>query len=392
MKKYMGIALVLIMVFAMVACTTPASSSADPSPAQKNEEAQQPKTEKTAANDDLIKIKVGWSPPDITGVFKTATDYMEKAISDAGNHGIDIELITRSSTTHTDAADQVKTLENFIQNKVDVIIVAPTEVEAIKPALMQINDAGIPLILVNMLDEMEGIDVQNFVGFDNAQAAAVSGYSMLDALGGPGVLGEGEKIDVPMDEEMNLVWWEELYRDVPEDSISGNIAIIEGIAGDFFSNERNRGFTEVVSRFPGVKIKTVLPANWNRQDAVSAAENIIQNNPDLDGIYASCAEMALGTYIAANNAGMNDLIIISNDGTPESVQAIRDGQIDAETWHGFPEWGWYAMQFATMLALDQEVPLKYDIRPRTEYQGNADNFYPEPKLTEIDWEAIKAGA
>ena len=79
------------------------------------------------------KIKIGWSPPDITNVFKTATDYMEKAVEEANAAGLDVELITRSATEHTDAADQVKTLENFIQNKVDVVIVSPTEVEAIKP-------------------------------------------------------------------------------------------------------------------------------------------------------------------------------------------------------------------------------------------------------------------
>ena len=60
----------------------------------------------------------------------------------------------------------------------------------------------------------------------------------------------------------------------------------------------------------------------------------------------------------------------------------------AETWHGFPEWGWYGVQFAVQLALGEEVPLKYDIRPRTEYSGNADNFYPEPKLEAIDWQTI----
>jgi ABC-type sugar transport system, periplasmic component len=385
MKKVTSILLVLTMLLVLVAC------GASDTATETNEASTDSAGAGEQATDEVIKIRVGWSPPDITGVFKTATDYMEKAIADAAEHGIEIELVTRSSATHTDAADQIKTLENFIQNKVDVIVVSPTEVEAVKPALKKINEAEIPLILVNMLDEMEGIHVDNFVGFDNAQAAAVSAYSMLDALGGPGVLGEGEKWDVPIETSMDLEWWEEQYKDVPTDSITGNIAIIEGIAGDFFSSERNRGFSEVIEKFPGVTIKTILPANWNRQDAVEAAENIIQNNPDLDGIFASCAEMALGAYIAANNAGVaEDLIIISNDGTPESVQAIRDGQLDAETWHGFPEWGWYAMKFSTMLALDQEVPQKFDIRPRTEYLENADNFYPEPKLEAIDWEAIKS--
>lgn len=397
MKKIVCILLITALAVSLLACGAPAADSSSAAPGSSEATQQAGGQESGAAGEaaegskgiEGKKIKIGWSPPDITNVFKTATDYMEKAVEEANAAGLDVELITRSATEHTDAADQVKTLENFIQNKVDVIIVSPTEVEAIKPALKEINEAGIPIIMVNMLDEQEGIDIANFVGFDNAQAASVSAYSMLDALGGPGVVGEGETVELPEDGMLDLKWWTELYKDVDKESISGKIAMIEGIAGDFFSNERTRGFMEVISQYPNVEVVAQQPADWNRQKAVEAAENIIQNNPDLDAIYASCAEMALGTSIAAESAGRaDDLIIISNDGTAETIQAIKDGKIMAETWHGFPEWGWYGVQFAVQLALGEEVPLKYDIRPRTEYIGNADNFYPEPKLEAIDWQAI----
>jgi ribose transport system substrate-binding protein len=41
------------------------------------------------------------------------------------------------------------------------------------------------------------------------------------------------------------------------------------------------------------------------------------------------------------------------------------------------------------LGLKDQVPQFVDIRPRTEWQGNADMFYPNPYLEPIDWEAIK---
>jgi hypothetical protein len=43
-----------------------------------------------------------------------------------------------------------------------------------------------------------------------------------------------------------------------------------------------------------------------------------------------------------------------------------------------------------MLACGQEVPQFQDILPRTAWQGNADQFYPNIALPEIDWEGIKA--
>jgi ribose transport system substrate-binding protein len=82
--------------------------------------------------------------------------------------------------------------------------------------------------------------------------------------------------------------------------------------------------------------------------------------------------------------------VFTNDVTPESTDAIRAGKLIAETHHGFPEWGWFGTQTAVQLACGQQVPKTQDIRPRTVYEGNADQFYPQPKLPAIDWAKIKA--
>jgi len=336
------------------------------------------------------KIVIGWAPPDITGVFKTAQDYLERAAKDAKEKaGLDVEVITRAPSSHTDYAAQVSILENFIQRKVDAIVVSPIDIEPVKPVIRKANEAGIPVIVVNLLEPIEGIEVASYIGFDNEQAARVSAYAVLDYLGGPGVLGEGEKIEVSPETYLDEEWWKNLYKDVDPNSIAGNVAIIEGVAGDFFTNARTRGFREVIDKFPNVKIVSALPADWNREKAVKAAENILQNFKDLDVIWAQCAEMALGAKNAVQAANRQDEVaIFSNDGTPESVDEIRKGTIVAETWHGFPEWGWYGTKFAVMLTLGLPVPEIFDVRPRTEYKDNADMFYPNPKLEPIDWNKI----
>ncbi|GFN22585.1 sugar ABC transporter substrate-binding protein [Thermanaeromonas sp. C210] len=336
------------------------------------------------------KIVIGWAPPDITGVFKTAQDYLERAAKDAQEKaGLNVEVITRAPSSHTDYAAQVAILENFIQRKVDAIVVSPIDIEPVKPVIKQANEAGIPVIVVNLLEPIEGIEVASYIGFDNEQAARVSAYAVLDYLGGPGVLGEGEKVEVSPETYLDEEWWKNLYKDVDPNSIKGKVAIIEGVAGDFFTNARTRGFKEVISKFPNVEIVSALPADWNREKAVKAAENILQNFKDLDVIWAQCAEMALGAKNAVQAANrQNEVAVFSNDGTPESVDEIRKGTIVAETWHGFPEWGWYGTKFAVMLKLGVPVPEIFDVRPRTEYKNNADMFYPNPKLEPIDWNKI----
>ncbi|MCR4425456.1 MAG: sugar ABC transporter substrate-binding protein [Firmicutes bacterium] len=344
------------------------------------------------------RIIVGWTPPDITGVFKTATNYFEKAAADAKAHGIDVQIITQSPASHVAFADQVAIIEDFIQRKVNVIAISPIEVEVIKPAVRKANAAGIPVIIVNLLEPIQGIDVASYIGFDNTVAGTISAYAVVDYFGGPGVMGTGRKVDVKPGTYLDLKWWEDLYNTVtPEERarVRARGAIIEGVAGGFFSTARLKGFHGVISQFPGVTIAGTLPADWNREKGIKAAEDFLAaNRPGtLDFIWAASNEMGLGAMLAAEAAGRaKDVKVFTNDGTPESVDRIREGRLIAETWHGFPEWGWYGTKFAVMLAMGLEVPKIFDIRPRIEYQANADDFYPVPKLEPIDWEAIKAAA
>ncbi|HEY8417228.1 MAG: sugar ABC transporter substrate-binding protein [Limnochordales bacterium] len=344
------------------------------------------------------RIVIGWAPPDITGVFKTATDFFELAAQDARRHGINVEIITRSPTSHTAFADQVAILEDFIQRRVDVIAVSPIEVEVIRPALRMANEAGIPVIVVNLLEPIEGVEVASYIGFDNAVAAAVTAYSLLDYFGGPGVLGDGPQVDVPVETYLDLEWWENLYAglsDADRAAIRARGAIIEGVAGGFFSTARLNGFHSVIDQYPGIEIVGVLPADWNREKGIRAAEDFLSANPPgtLDFIWAASNEMGLGAMLAVEAAGRQDEVkIFTNDVTPESVARIREGRLMAETWHGFPEWGWFGTKFAVRLALGLDVPQFFDIRPRTVHAGNAHLFYPEPALEPIDWEAIKQEA
>ena len=75
------------------------------------------------------KIVIGWTPPDITGVFKTATDFFELSAADGVANGFDIEVISQSPATHIDFADQVGIIEDYITREVDVIAISPIEVE-----------------------------------------------------------------------------------------------------------------------------------------------------------------------------------------------------------------------------------------------------------------------
>ncbi|HAL62399.1 MAG TPA: ABC transporter substrate-binding protein [Chloroflexi bacterium] len=353
------------------------------------------------------RIIICWTPPDITGVFRTATDYWLLSAADARTHGINVDVVSQAPTSHIAFAAQVDIIEDFVARGCDVIGISPIEVEVVIPAIQKANEAGIPVIIVNLLEPIAGVDVASYIGFDNTIAGRISAFALVDYFGGPGVLGTGREVDIEPGTYLDLAWWEELYETITEEeraAVKAKVAIIEGIAGGFFSRARVNGFHSVVDEFPGIEIVGMLPADWNREKGIKAAEDFLTANPpgELDAIWAASNEMGLGAMLAAEGAGRLELAgegevgdayvaIFTNDVTPESADRVAEGKMVAETHHGFPEWGWYGTEFGVTMACGGEVPEIFDIRPRTMYKENARLFYPEPALESIDWETIKAG-
>ena len=213
-------------------------------------------------------IVIGWTPPDITGVFKTATNFFEASAKDGMANGFQIEVISQSPATHIAFADQVAIIEDYIQREVDVIAISPIEVEVIKPVIAQANKKGIPVVIVNLLEPIAGVQVASYIGFDNTVAAEVTAYSLLDYFGGPGVLGTGRKVEVATDEYLDIDFWRNLYKNLSAEekaAIKARGAFIEGVAGGFFSTARLNGFHNVVDQYPGIQVVGVRGAAvWNR--------------------------------------------------------------------------------------------------------------------------------
>ena len=209
------------------------------------------------------------------------------------------------------------------------------------------------------------------------------------------------------DQYLDLEFWENLYADLTEEekaAIVAKGAIIEGVAGGFFSQARLNGFHNVVDQYPGIEIVgEPCAADWNREKGIGCAEDFLQSNPDgLDFFWAASNEMGMGAMLASEAAdrlekaedgvsvGDETVAVFTNDVTPESVERISEGRMIAETTHGFADWGWFGGEFAVKIVCGLEVPETFDIRPRIAYIDNAHLFYPDPELPAIDWEGIKA--
>ena len=117
----------------------------------------------------------------------------------------------------------------------------------------------------------------------------VSAYAVADYFGGPGVLGSGTKADVKAGDYLDLAFWKKTYTDLPEaerSKIKARGAIIEGIAGGFYSTARLNGFREVMKQFPGIEIVgNTCAADWNREKATRCTEDLAAEYRQGSGLH-----------------------------------------------------------------------------------------------------------
>ena len=110
----------------------------------------------------------------------------------------------------------------------------------------------------------------------------------------------------------------------------GEVAIIEGKAGNASGEVRKQGATEVFKANDKIKLVASQPADWDRSKALDLAANLIQKYPNLKAIYAANDTMALGALQAVMNANKQDkIIVVGTDGAPEALESIKQKGLSA---------------------------------------------------------------
>lgn len=189
-----------------------------------------------------------------------------------------------------DAAKQVNDVEDMIQKGMDLILINPTDSEAVGAAVQAANDAGIPVITVDR--NAETGEVVAHVASDNVAGGQLAGDYMVE------LVGEGQKV-----------------------------VELEGIPGASATRDRGQGFNEAIDG--KLEVVAKQSANFDRAEGLTVMENILQDNKDIVAVFAHNDEMALGAVQALEAAGMSDVKVIGFDATDDAVKAVEDGTMAA---------------------------------------------------------------
>ncbi len=227
--------------------------------------------------------------------FKVIQEHME---DEAAKHGYDLVYLGCDNNVST----QQKQIKDFIVQKVAAIALNPADSRAIGTSVAEANRAGIPVFTFDVKVQAPGVEVVSHVGTDNAQGGELAGEAMIEALGEAG----------------------------------GKVAIIDYRAVESCT-ERVRGFKQVIDAHnagaaPGkIEIVAELPGDGDRAKGFKAAEDALQTEPEIRGIFAINDPSGLGAVGALKKAGrLDDVTVIAFDGMPAGIEAIEKGEIYAD--------------------------------------------------------------
>jgi ribose transport system substrate-binding protein len=227
------------------------------------------------------KIKIGVSVPAADHGWTAGVVWWAK---EAMALNPDVEWLFQTAETPD---KQIQDIENMMTQGVDGLVILATESAPLTPIAKQAHENGILIVNVDrgFLEPVADI----FLEGDNASFGRKSAEFIVDRLDG-----------------------------------KGKVVILEGIPCTV-NTARVDAAMEVFNANPGIEIVGRDTGMWNRQKSLDVMQNILVQAPEIDAVWASDDDMALGAEQAIVEAGRQDeMWILGGAGMKDIVKRVMD--------------------------------------------------------------------
>lgn len=183
-----------------------------------------------------------------------------------------------------DLNKQFTQIDNFIAAGADVILVNAADPRAIAPAVKRAQAAGITVIAVDVAAAGADATVQT----NNIQAGEIACQFMADKLGHKGnvIIENGPQVSAVID--------------------------------------RVKGCEQVLGKYPDIKIlSSDQDGKGSRDGGLAAMQGYLTRFSDIAGVFAINDPQAIGSDLAAKQLNRSNITIVSVDGAPDIVAALK---------------------------------------------------------------------
>lgn len=253
--------------------------------------------------------------------------------AEAAKEGVTV-TVTDANNDATQQADQV---QNFVSQGDKAIIINPVDSNAAAPSVKLASRSNIPVISADR--GVTGATVTQTVASDNVTGGKLAAEQLGKLLNG-----------------------------------KGQVVVLEGTPGTSAANDREKGFEEGISEFPGIKVVAQQSANFDRTDGLNVMTNLYQAHPNIAGVFAANDEMALGAVKALGSKAGHQIKVVAFDGTPDGLKAVQAGQINVDIAQQPKLLGQLAVEAAVKVAKGGTVPASDAIPVKIATSANVVQF------------------
>ncbi|WP_234936108.1 ABC transporter substrate-binding protein [Agrobacterium rubi] len=219
-------------------------------------------------------------------------------------------------------ADEVNMVENAINRKVAGIVLAPSDPDALAPAVKKAWEARIPVILIDsQLAASAEQYYQSFLATDNKKAGELAAQALIDKVG----------------------------KD-------GKIAVMSYVAGAGSEVGRVGGFVDYIKANSKLEIVGPFYSQSQMATALNQTTDVLAANADLKGIFGANEPTAIGMGRAIVQAGKaGKIVAIGFDGNEDLQGFVKDGTLAAIVVQGSYQMGERGVQTILKVIDKQKV-------------------------------------
>ncbi|MGW6933560.1 autoinducer 2 ABC transporter substrate-binding protein [Lentzea sp. NPDC054927] len=299
-----------------------------------------------AAGDGGTGYKIAFVPK-LQGIpyFEAMNAGGKKAAAELGN----VQWLYQGPA-QADAAAQADIVRSYIQQKVDVLVVAPNDPDSMAPLLQQAKAAGIHVATADT--DAPGSVREAFV---NQASVESIGHGLTDALmkamGGKGkyaIVSCGQTAE-------NLNSWIKVQR----------------------------AYTK--EKYPQAEIVDVVYAGEDQAKATQMATDLMNAHPDLTGLVGECTSSAPGVAQAVRDAGKIGKVFTVGLGTPQAIKPyLADRSSSASILWDVENLGYLTAWAGAQLAGGKQFNASNNVNaalPAVVYDANSKTLLLGPALT-----------
>ena len=216
-----------------------------------------------------------------------------KAGAEAAARENNAVILWDGPATEADIDTQISIIEGHVADKVDAIVMAACDANALIAPVQKAVDAGIPVITI---DSGLNSDLPlSLIATDNEAGAALAADELDRLLGG-----------------------------------SGEVGLISFLKGAKTSDLRESGFLKGLAKHPGLKLVSTQYCNSQSDEAMNNVQDMLSAHPQVRGIFASNEPAAIGAARALELRGKTgEVKLVAFDAAPAEVEALKKGVIQA---------------------------------------------------------------